>query len=122
MSGKRYNFKTQKGILAHCTDLQHDILPCEDAETAFAGQPATFHIGSDCYAVSVERVDRTQSGKLRQIVASNGARFAVKVGANCTSGGGRGFDATYHRSFLDGVNTTGWLEVGVAVTRLDPSF
>lgn len=117
---KRYNFKTQKGILEHCADLGHTVLECSDLleQFPFVGQPATFHIGSDSYADEVVAVNLKKDGTFKSVVTKRGT-FVKKVSANCRSKGDGGW---CHESYLDGLKTSGWVELGVAKTYLDPSF
>jgi hypothetical protein len=120
---KRYNFKTQKGILEHCADLGHTVEPCAEAETAFVGQPATYHIGGDCYADQVVDVVRSKkTGKVTKVVIKRG-EFVPKVSANCTSKGSALYlNQWEHYTYLDSLKGSGWVELGVATTHLDPSF
>lgn len=115
------NFKTQKGILAHCERLNHKVVRDEDIELAYVGQPATFHINGDSYADEVIAVKRDKkTGLVREVVSKGGARFVVRVSANCQSKiDGNGW---YHVAGLSGLNCSGWLELGIAVTRHDPHF
>lgn len=85
----------------------------------FVGQPATFHIGSDSYADEVVRVDFKKDGTFKQVVTKRGT-FVEKVSPNCHST----LDGTgwYHETFLDSLKGSGWIELGVAKTYLDPSF
>lgn len=120
---KRYNFKTQKGILEHCADRGEAVLAASDLleHFPFVGQPATFHIGSDSYADEVVAVNFKKDGTFKSVVTKHGT-FVQKVSANCTSRL-RGEEWTRaHESYLDGLKTSGWVELGVAVTHLDPSF
>lgn len=120
---KNYNLRTQKGILQHCADLGHEVLRCEEAETVYIGQPATFHIGGDSYATSVIGILRyKKTGAVREVICEGGQRFVPKVSANCTSLLDGDEWKPKHRTYLDGRNTSGWLELGVAVTYLDPHF
>lgn len=117
---KRYNFRTQKGILEHCADRGETVLAASDLLEHFpyVGQPATFHIGSDSYADEVTKVNFKKDGTFKSVVTKHGT-FVQKVSANCRSKGDGGW---CHESYLDGLKTSGWVELGVAVTRLDPSF
>jgi hypothetical protein len=119
---KRYNFKTQKGILEHCADLGHEILPCRDLSEQFpfavVGMPATFHIGGDSYADEVVRVVYKRDGTFKHLVTKRGT-FVKKVSANCVSKFDGGW---WHETFLDSLKGSGWVELGVAKTHLDPSF
>jgi hypothetical protein len=118
---KRYNFRTQKGILEHCADRGEGVMAARDLLENFpyVGQPATFHIGSDSYADEVVKVNLKRDGTFKSVVTKRGT-FVQKVSPNCHStGDGTGW---YHESYLDGLKTSGWIELGVAKTYLDPHF
>jgi hypothetical protein len=120
---KRGNLRTQKGILEHCVDNNEVVFNDPEIEGAFVGQPATFHIGGDCYATQVVDVKRGADGKVRSISTGRGSTFAVKISANCQSGGGPEYPEGWrHETYLSGRTTSGWLELGVAVDYMDPHF
>ena len=120
---KRGNLRAQKGILEHCVDNNEVVFNDPEIEGAFVGQPATFHIGGDCYATEVREVKRGADGKVRYITTGRGSKFNVKISANCQSGGGPEYPEGWrHETYLHGLNTSGWLELGVAVNYSDPSF
>jgi len=120
---KRGNLRTQKGILEHCEDQNEVVFHDQGIEGAYVGQPATFHIGGDCYATQVTDVKRGADGKVRQISTGRGSTFKVKISANCQIGGGPDMPKVWrHETYLSGRNTSGWLELGVARNYMDPHF
>ena len=117
------NFRTQKGILAHCARLNEEIVRADDVDTAYVGQPATYHSGSDSYATEVVAVKRNAAGLVTEVRVSfrPSDKFRVKVSANCQSGGGKG-DGWRHEAYLKMVGGYASLSLGEARTYLDPSF
>jgi len=118
---KRGNLRTQKGILEHCEDQGEVVAHDPAIEGAYVGQPATYHIGGDCYATQVVDVKRGADGKVRTISTGRGSTFTVKISANCQIGAGD-WKSWRHETYLSGRNTSGWLELGVAVDYMDPHF
>lgn len=117
---KRHNLKTQKGILAHIADRGEGIRVNEEIAGAYVGQPATFHIGSDCYADEVTKVVTNADGIVTKVVTNFGGTFVLRLSANCSR---LMTEETWvHEEYLRSLKGSGWVELGVAVTHHDPSF
>ena len=111
----KHNFKTQKGILAHCAEKGCQVIRVAGIDDAYVGQPATYHINGDAYATEVKTVTRGKDGLVTGV---NG--FVVKVMPNCRSiGGGQWF---HDADLAPTGKGSGWLEIGASYTKTDPSF